>query len=109
MRSEYVKRKYAEHFALFLAEQGIEPISELMDLQDLQSIIDIALEELPPKCQHAFRLSRFKQLSIKEISEEMGISPRTVENYITLGLKTVRKAIKNYAWLWVLLFEWTKR
>lgn len=106
MRSEYVGQKYADHFTLFLAEQGIDPIGELMDLRDLQSIIDVALEKLPPKCQHAFRLSRFKQLSIKEIAKDMGISPRTVENYITIGLKTVRKALQEYAWLWIVLHEW---
>ncbi len=52
-----------------------------------------AIEELPAQCQQVFRLSRFNQLSHSEISEQLSISPKTIETHITKALKYLRKSI----------------
>ena len=44
--------------------------------------INRAIESLPPKCREVFRLSYIEDLSNREIGEQLGISPRTVENQI---------------------------
>lgn len=70
--------------------------------KELKSKVHQAIETLPPKCRAVFMLSRFEDLSHKEISKELNISTKTVENQITKALKVLKKALKNY--LGALLF-----
>lgn len=104
-RSEGVKQRYIEHFCTFVAQSSNQQIKEIMDTADLMTIISSSLKSLPPKCQHAFYLSRFEHKTIKEIAEEMNISTRTVENYISQAIKHLRVILKNYSWLIILLCE----
>nr|WP_246163481.1 RNA polymerase sigma-70 factor [Sphingobacterium humi] len=105
MRSEKVREKYFNHFKLFLAQYEVYSTEEALNLTDLKKIILKELQTLPEKCSFAFYLSRFEQKSIDEIAIEMGISKRTVENYLTRALKHLRLALKDYAWLILLLYN----
>ena len=102
IRSESVRQKYAEHFALFATMQS-ESTEEFINLNDLKATIEEHVSQLPPKCQQVFRLSRFTGKSIQEIAGEMSISTRTVENYITQALKHLRQAMSQHPWLVVLM------
>lgn len=102
IRSESVRNKYAEHFALFTSMQS-ENTEELINLTDLKTAIEEHVSQLPPKCQQVFRLSRFTGKSIQEIADEMSISTRTVENYITQALKHLRQALAQYPWTIILM------
>jgi RNA polymerase sigma-70 factor, ECF subfamily len=53
-----------------------------------------AIAELPPQCQTVFSLSRFENLSNKEIAGHLGISVKTVEKHITAALKSLRITLK---------------
>ncbi len=46
-----------------------------------------AIETLPDRCRDIFKLSRFHQLKHAEISRQLNISEKTVENQITIALK----------------------
>lgn len=100
-RSEKVKQKYVDHFILFAAQDN-NSVKELMHLKDLQAAIEKHIQDLPPKCQSAFRLSRFEHKTISEIAEVMNISPRTVENYMTKALKHLRIKLAQYPWVLIL-------
>lgn len=102
IRSESVRNKYAEHFALFTSMSS-ENTEELINLTDLKTAIEEHVSQLPPKCQQVFRLSRFTGKSIQEIADEMSISTRTVENYITQALKHLRQALSQYPWTVILI------
>src|SRR5690606_9770696 len=101
IRSEKVRRRYAEHFALFVAQHQSNLTAELLDLADLKALIEERISELPPKCQQVFRMSRFAHKSIAEIAEEMGISKRTVENYLTKALKYLRETLSKDQWTFI--------
>lgn len=64
--------------------------------KELQAEVNKAIDTLPPRCKAVFMLSRFEELSYKEISQKLDISPKTVENQISKALKIVRKALKGY-------------
>jgi RNA polymerase sigma-70 factor (ECF subfamily) len=49
-----------------------------------------------PKCRQVFELSRFQQLSYKEIANEMNIKISTVETHIVTALKIFREELKDY-------------
>ena len=101
-RSEKVKQKYTDHFSLFTAQSN-NKVKDLMHLRDLQSAIGKYIQDLPPKCQSAFRLSRFDHKTIDEIAEVMNISPRTVENYLTQALRHLRIKLARYPWVLILI------
>jgi RNA polymerase sigma-70 factor (family 1) len=64
--------------------------------KELQSRIQSALKELPPKCKAIFVLSRFEGLKNREISEHLGLSVKTVENQMGIALKRMKQHLKPY-------------
>lgn len=87
-----------ERYLTFLLQQntGAEMAAET-DVRELQAIIQQAISELPEKCREIFRLSREGHLSNLEIAERLRISPKTVENQMTIALKKMRQAVEPYA------------
>lgn len=67
-----------------------------VELLDLQDIIDKAIDSLPERCRIVFSLSRFEELSYKEIAAKLEISVKTVENQIGKALKIMRSAVESY-------------
>jgi len=53
-------------------------------------------EKLPQKCRIIFILSRIEGLSNQEISINLGLSIRTVENQIYRALKILKKHLQKY-------------
>lgn len=62
-----------------------------MEGKEIRTLIHQLIDKLPPKCKQVFLLSRMFDLSYKEISEIMDISPKTVENQIGLALKFLKE------------------
>ena len=88
-----------EKFEQVLKTNSIE---ESLDLNDLEASIHKHLNELPKRCREIFYLSRFENLSHKEIAEKFDISSRTVKNQITTALKYLRTQIKDTTFFWFL-------
>ncbi|MDO6819835.1 RNA polymerase sigma-70 factor [Zobellia sp. 1_MG-2023] len=65
-------------------------------VNELQNLVDNAIADLPEKCQKVFIKSRVDGLGHKEISEELKISTKTVENHITRALRELRVVLKEY-------------
>ena len=62
-------------------------------VKDLQQRIDIAVEGLPEKCRDIYKLSREQDLSYKAIADHLQISPKTVENQLSIAFKKLREAL----------------
>lgn len=71
--------------------------------KDLQRLLDDAVAQLPVKCRDVFNLSRKDHLSTKEVALRLGISPKTVENQLTIALRRIRFALGNNILLIVLI------
>lgn len=70
----------------------IDP-EELLLESELQEFIDELVRGLPDQCQLVFRLAKEKQMSYKEISEELGIAVNTVKAQIVKALGKIREAL----------------
>ena len=77
-------------------EDGIEYNSVM---EHVQQVID----KLPERQKTIFLKSRQEYKSTKEISEEVGLSPGTIDNYISESLKLIRNLLHNEI-LQILLF-----
>lgn len=62
---------------------------QLIVKERLQQVI-AAMEGLPAQSRRVFELSRLDDLSHKEISEQLSISTKTVENHITKAVKLLK-------------------
>ncbi|HNP19584.1 MAG TPA: RNA polymerase sigma-70 factor [Fulvivirga sp.] len=64
---------------------------------DLENIAMQAIEQLPPKRKHIFKLSRESGMSNQEIAESLSISKSTVENQMNKCLKFLKQYLENNA------------
>lgn len=90
------KIRFAEEDAAPVQESYLAGAQQLIEAEQLQSRIDQAIDGLPARCRVIFVLSRFEELSYKEIAEHLDISPKTVENQIAKALRLLREALAAY-------------
>lgn len=69
---------------------------DLYSVEELKSIINKAIDALPPKCRIVFKMSRFEHMTYKEIAEKQNISIKTVEAYIHKSLVMLSISLKDY-------------
>lgn len=75
---------------------------EILDFEELYEKLVAGIEKLPEKCKLIFKMSREKQMSSKEIAEELSISPRTAETHIHNALKVLKADLADFVGISVL-------
>lgn len=75
-----------------------------LDTNEFKKILDAAVDQLAPKCREIFLLSKFEDLSNKEIAEKLGLSVKTVENQMTIALKKLHEYLLPFRGKIFLLF-----
>lgn len=96
-----VTEKY-NAFILFTAENEDNSFDHYFAESELRQAIEKCLSKLPLRCCEIFKLNRFNGLSNQEISEQLGISKRTVELQISNSLKILRRELSEYLLLWLI-------
>ncbi|MGM9802934.1 MAG: RNA polymerase sigma-70 factor [Muribaculaceae bacterium] len=106
-------KKYTEEDSL---EQIVDQINvrwvqetnqhDLFLLKELQERIQQFSAKLPPQEQRVFVLSRTNGLRIPEIADEMNLSHKTVEKYLTQALSKLRRYLKDGGLLSVLILAY---
>ncbi len=71
---------------------GVNSTEEWFDYTESYSKIEQLVQKLPNKTKQVFKLSRIYGYSQKEISQELSISVKTVENHMTKALKLLRSS-----------------
>jgi RNA polymerase sigma-70 factor (ECF subfamily) len=101
LRSQQVKAKFdnrvpeSDHFMMD---------EDLWTKTELSELIEQSVESLPPRCREIFRMSRYENLKIAEIADQLNISKRTVETQISKALKILRVKLIDYLSLLTLIF-----
>lgn len=86
---------YLDHLKHHLKNNSQET-EQVVFLDEVSKIINAQVEAMPEKRRQVFELSRINGLSHKEISKELNISTKTIEVHISLALKKLRLALRDY-------------
>jgi RNA polymerase sigma-70 factor (family 1) len=90
------ERSYHQKFIKETVHEYIQSSSGIEDSVDLQVVLNSVeqiIDKLPARQKSIFLKSRKEGKSTKEISRELGLSPGTVDNYISESLKFIRKQL----------------
>ena len=104
LKSKILGNKYQSLRAVDENSEAADAESALI-INDLSKAIEEAVNQLPQKTQLIFKLSRFENRTVKEISNKMEISEKAVEYHITQSLKLLRLQLKEFL-VFQLIFFW---
>ena len=78
-------------------------VSDELSAIDIQQKVDTTLNNISPKAKEVFLMSRNEGLKYREIAEKLSISIKTVETHMSTALKELRKNLKEYLTVILLL------
>jgi RNA polymerase sigma-70 factor (ECF subfamily) len=68
---------------------------EATEITRLIELVNIEIQNLPPKCKSVFTMGKLEGLTYNEIAEYQNISVRTVEMHIGKAFEIIRKKFGN--------------
>lgn len=92
LRKQYIGTLYIEKEIQKEARYNNDPESEYV-ATELSSLVKSMVEKMPSQRKIIFRMSREEGLSSDEIAQRLNINKRTVENHLSLALRTIRENI----------------
>lgn len=98
-------RKDHQESVLLQQDDNHSSVHAQVEVKELKVRIEQAMEKLPPECRKVFRLSRFDELSYKEIAQCLDISVKTVENQMGKALRIMRVELADYLFWIILLIQ----
>lgn len=100
------ERKYWLNDDLENDEQfSVNEIAVTLEAKELNQKINRIIDLLPEKCRITFQLSRFENMSYKEIAESMNVSVKTVENQIGKALSILRNSLSPHLSLFIFIAD----
>jgi RNA polymerase sigma-70 factor (ECF subfamily) len=98
-RREKSRRNYQSAMLQRLGSEGEKSAEQAFhkaETGELDRRFREALDALPEKCSAIFQLSRFSELTYREIAEQLGISVKTVEAQMGKALKWMRRRLADF-------------
>jgi RNA polymerase sigma-70 factor, ECF subfamily len=93
-KQEKFYKEMVLHNNLILSNFDANSFDKLIE-EDLEKKLKEALDDLPAECRKVFILSRYNQLSYKEIAKTLNISVNTVKTQMKRAIKKLHIAIDN--------------
>jgi RNA polymerase sigma-70 factor (family 1) len=69
---------------------------DALNVAELEAALGSAIDRLPPRAAHAYRLVREQHMSYAQAADIMGISTHTVEIHMVRALKSLREQLKEW-------------
>ena len=89
------KFQYAKYEEILSITDVIDPESLLL-ADELQNIIQEVIQDLPPHCSLVYDMLKNKGMSYEEVSKELGVTKKTVENHICKALAKIKDRLSKY-------------
>ncbi|MEM0940770.1 MAG: RNA polymerase sigma-70 factor [Bacteroidota bacterium] len=95
IRIEVNRRKHQQQVFLWYQNTDFSTENQLHYKELLQKV-DHLVNQLPPKRQQVYRLSRNEYLNNREIASSLQVSEKTVEKHLTQALKFLKNKLDEY-------------
>ena len=109
--NEFINNYQKNKAMMLLQQKYLESLGEVVEETDeniierMITIVNKEIQNLPPKCQRIFILSKKEGLTNIEISEHLNVSIKTVEAQITKAFGILREKLgKKYEMIMFLIF-----
>ncbi len=79
--------------------------TDTLTVSELDQKIRTAIDQMPLQRKKIFIMSRYEELTYKEIAEKMGLSKKTIENQMGKALQYLREELKDYLPLLLIFFH----
>lgn len=92
------KKYYHQKYVSDILNENPQPFSEIEQGFQCKSVLERIqkiIEKLPERQKVIFRKSREEGKSSREIADEVGLSPGTVDNYISQSMKFIISGLRN--------------
>ena len=104
VRDQLREKMRLADFSLLINEAGDKPAAEERGISDERlDRVPEYIQLLPEKCRKVFLLKFYNNLTYKQISSQLGISVKTVENHITKAFAILRHKAGEERVFWLLL------
>ncbi|HEX2922196.1 MAG TPA: RNA polymerase sigma-70 factor [Bacteroidales bacterium] len=104
LRTKMYRKKYVEEIIAESTDISTKD-EQRIDYQSVLNQVHQIVKMLPERQRTIFIKSRYEGKSTKEISEEIGLSPGTIDNYISKSLVFIRSRLKRESLAVILLFS----
>lgn len=95
LKSQYARQQFEGHGSQKNELQS-ENTQETIEFEELSKLVEEAVAKLPQQCRIIFEMSRTGGHTYQEISKELNISPKTVENQMGIALKKLKEHLRTY-------------
>lgn len=95
LKSRFAKTNFVKEELSYDLSEQTNPL-KLIEDKEQTTLVTKALEYLPERCHVIFSMSRFGELSNKQIANELNISEKTVENQITIAIKKLKTLLGEF-------------
>lgn len=99
LRNQKISMKHLEkmkYLEMHFNYEALDKLGNYLQFEELRDKVEAAISKLPAEVIETFKLSRFEELSYKEIANQQDISIKTVEARISKGLRILRVELKDY-------------
>ena len=106
LRNEKIALKHQENLKYLEMQfnyEALDKMGDYLEFEELRLKIKQAITALPDDIRDTFLLSRFDELSYKDIAEKQLISVKTVESRMTKALRLLRYDLKEYLSIIILI------
>lgn len=101
-RRQIITTRYID-FSLRVSDRFDTLSTEKIDMKYINDEIEKVICDLPESRRRIFIMRSQKEMTVKQISETLGISPKTVENQLARAISAIRKRLSYILGLSVLL------
>lgn len=82
---------------LYLKIESLQQFdTQLFAEDEIEVLLEKAIEKLPDKCRQIFIMSRLDGLKHEEIARQLDLSVHTVQNHISSALRKLKVELKDY-------------
>lgn len=89
----------------WLGLEALEHADHPILYQEAEAAVREGVESLPPACKDVFMLSRYEEMTYREIAQVLGISVKTVEAQMSKALKALRQHLLPFLVFFVLIIS----